>query len=426
MANEHTGSAAAGQHTARTVAMSGRDPHESGRASTPLELLFDLTFVIAIGEAASQLAHFLAAGHVAAGLVGFSFAMFGVCWAWVNFSWFASAFDTDDWLFRVATMVQMVGVLILALGLPRMFASIEHGAHFDNAIMVFGYVVMRLAMVFQWLRAARQSPKRRAASLWYAAAITAAQIGWVAQIFQDFSLEVSFALAAVLILIELGGPLLAEARGGGTPWHAHHIAERYGLLVIIALGEGVVGTVASISAIVEQQGWNLDAVLICVAGTGLTFGMWWIYFMVPSAEVLHAYRKRAFAWGYFHMVIFAAIAATGAGLHVAAYFVEGKAQIGGLATMLTVAVPVGAYVLLVYALYTYLVRAFDPLHVLLLLATAAVVVLSVVLAALGIGMPQCLIVLMLAPMVSVIGYELLGHRHKRAALERVLPTVPRP
>ena len=99
--------------------MSGRDPHEPHRVSSPLELLFDLTFVVAFGVAASEFAHAMAAGHVGAGLAGFGFAMFAVCWAWINFTWFASAYDTDDWVYRLMTMLQMVGVLILALGVPQ-------------------------------------------------------------------------------------------------------------------------------------------------------------------------------------------------------------------------------------------------------------------------------------------------------------------
>ena len=92
-------------------------PHEAHRAATPLELLFDLTFVVAFGIAADELAHYVAEDHVSAGLVGFAFATFSIIWAWINFSWFASAYDTDDWVFRLLTMVQMVGVLILALGI---------------------------------------------------------------------------------------------------------------------------------------------------------------------------------------------------------------------------------------------------------------------------------------------------------------------
>ncbi len=125
--------------------MRGRDPHETGRAATPLELLFDLTFVIAFGTAADELAHALAEDHVVDGLIGFAFATFAITWAWINFSWFASAYDTDDWVFRLTTMVQMVGVLILALGLPDMFASLVEGETVDNRVMVLGYVVMRRA-----------------------------------------------------------------------------------------------------------------------------------------------------------------------------------------------------------------------------------------------------------------------------------------
>src|ERR671921_240243 len=73
--------------------------------------------------------------HVAAGVLGFLFAMFAICWAWINFSWFASAFDTDDWIYRVTTMVQMIGVVVLALGLPAMFASIEEGEQVHNEVM---------------------------------------------------------------------------------------------------------------------------------------------------------------------------------------------------------------------------------------------------------------------------------------------------
>jgi len=162
----------------RVRRMSGRDPHEEHRVATPLELLFDLTFVVAFGVAANEFAHMLAENHVGAGLLGFLFATFAVCWAWINFSWFASAYDTDDWIYRLMTMLQMVGVIILALGLPQMYASIEHGGHVDNSVMVAGYVVMRISLVGQWLRAAKQDPARRSACLTYIGFVTVAQIGW--------------------------------------------------------------------------------------------------------------------------------------------------------------------------------------------------------------------------------------------------------
>jgi len=408
-------------HAAR---MGGRDPHEHHRTATPLELLFDLTFVIAFGFAAAQLAHALAEGHYGVGLIGFGFACFAICWAWINFSWFASAYDTDDWIFRLVTMVQMIGVLILAIGLPRMFVSIEHGAHLDNSVMVLGYVIMRVAMIFQWLRAARQDPERRQACLTYASAITVAQIGWAIMIFFDFSILTSLILVILWSSVEMAGPWLAERKAGGTPWHAHHIAERYGLLAIIALGEGVVGTVATVSAVIEGQGWTIDASLVCIAGVGLTFGMWWVYYMLPSGEMLHAHRRRSFVWGYGHMIIFASIVATGAGLHVAAYYIEGKAHISSVAAVSTVAVPVSIYILSIYAIYSYLVGRIDPFHLWLIAATAVVVALSIGAALVGIDMAICLVILMFAPVVTVVGYEVLGHRHQAEALAKEMrPTI---
>ncbi|MBJ7339632.1 low temperature requirement protein A [Mycolicibacterium sp.] len=396
--------------------MAGRDPHEQHRVATPLELLFDLTFVIAFGVAASEFSHALAAGHVGVGFTGFIFATFATCWAWINFTWFASAYDTDDWLYRVLTMVQMVGVLVLALGIPPFFASIEHGGHLDNALIVAGYVVMRVAMVAQWLRAARQDPGRKAASLTYATVITIVQLGWIASIFLPLSVSSGLVVFALLAVAEMVGPWLAETRRGGTPWHAHHIAERYGLLAIIALGEGVVGTVASLTAVVGEHGWTPDAVILAVAGTGLTFGMWWIYFAVPSADLLHAHRERSFPFGYLHIAVFGAIVATGAGLHTAAYYVEEQSVLGAVGTVLAVVVPVGVYIGLVFVLYGLMVRTCDVFHVLLAVLTVGVLVGAVGCAAAGVPMTACLLIVTLAPVVSVVGFEVLGHRHVAVAI----------
>src|SRR5689334_5664109 len=134
----------------RVRRMSGRDPHEQHRVATPLELLFDLTFVVAFGIAANEFAHLLAENHVGAGLIAFSFAAFAICWAWINFAWFASAYDTDDWIYRLMTMLQMVGVIVLALGLPAAYASIAHGGPVGNKVMVAGYIIMRISLVGQW------------------------------------------------------------------------------------------------------------------------------------------------------------------------------------------------------------------------------------------------------------------------------------
>jgi low temperature requirement protein LtrA len=398
---------------------SGRDPSEGHRGATPLELLYDLTLVVAFGVAADELAHYVAEDHVVAGLGGFAFAAFAASWAWVNYSWFASAYDTDDWVFRLATMVQMVGVIVLALGLPQMFASIDHGDTLDNGVMVAGYVLMRGALAFLWWQVERHDPQRRPAALAYIWTIGVAQAGWVVLTIVDLPVGATFALFVPLFALELVGPFVAE-RKAGTPWHPHHIAERYGLLVIITLGEVILGTVAALNALVHgEDGWTVDAALLAIAGVGLTFGCWWMYFAVPWAEPLVRHRGRAFSFGYGHIAIFAPLAAMGAGLHVAALDLEGEARIGAIGTVLSVAIPVAIFALVFYALYSSLFRARDPFHLWLLAGTALLLVGSVALAAAGVGVPVCLIVLALAPVVTIVGFETLGHRHMADALRRL-------
>jgi low temperature requirement protein LtrA len=398
---------------------SGRDPGEGHRAATPLELLYDLTIVVAFGTAADELAHYIAEDHIGAGVAGFVFASFGVSWAWLNYSWFASAYDTDDWVFRLATMVQMIGVIVLALGLPQAFESIDHGEKVDNGVAVAGYVIMRVALLFLWWQVSRHDPERAPAARKYMITIGVAQIGWVALAVSDLSIGATAVAFAVLLAIEMVGPFLAEQKAG-TPWHAEHIAERYGLLVIITLGEVILGTVASLNAVVHgEAGWTVDAALLAIAGVGLTFACWWMYFAVPWAAPLVRHRERAFRFGYGHLLIFSALAAMGAGLHVAALSLEEEAKIGATGTVLSVAIPFAIYAAAFYALYSVLMRAYDPFHLGLIAAMTAIVILSVVLAASGVSIAACLVVLALAPAVTVVGYETLGHRHMAEALEQL-------
>src|SRR4051812_23839304 len=96
----------------------GRDPSEEHRASTPLELLVDLCFVVAVAQAASSLHHALAEDHVSTALIGYPTVFFAIWWAWVNFTWFASAYDDDTVVYRLGVFVQIAGILILAAGIP--------------------------------------------------------------------------------------------------------------------------------------------------------------------------------------------------------------------------------------------------------------------------------------------------------------------
>jgi hypothetical protein len=97
-----------------------------------------------------------------------------------------------------------------------------------------------------------------------------------------------------------------------------------------------------------------------------------------------------------------------------------EANIGATATVMTVAVPLAVFVFALFALYTYLVHAGDPFQIALLVGTTAVLALAVLLASAGLPMAVCLVVLMLAPLVTVLGYETVGHRHLNAAMNRAL------
>ena len=104
---------------------------------------------------------------------------------------------------------------------------------------------------------------------------------------RDAPLPVFLSSLAVTLFFDFIGPTHRRAGARGTPWHPRHIAERYGLFAIITLGEGVIGTIAAVSAVDRtaragarrRSCWSF-------AGTGLTFGMWWCYFMIPSGQVI--------------------------------------------------------------------------------------------------------------------------------------------
>jgi len=397
----------------------GRDPHEPHRTATPLELLFDLTFVIAFSQAGSQAAHLLELGHTTPAVIGFAIAVFAVTWAWINHAWLASAFDADDLFFRIATFVQMIGVAVVAIGLPPFFHSLDEGYHVDNAVVIGGYVIMRVALVAIWLRVAAHNPAHRRTALIYASGVALVQVGWVIAIIVDPPMWAGLALMVFLGVMEMIVPFVAERRAGATPWHPHHIAERYGLLVIITLGEVILGTVLAISAVAEESGWTLEAALVAFGGMLLAFAIWWAYFTLPAARVLHARRDRSFAWGYVHIALFGSIAAVGAGLHVAAYVIEGTAHVDATFALLTIAVPVLLFTLLLGVLHGLLIGRVDPFHLGLLAGSMGVLLAAVAAVAAGASLGAGIVIAALAPLVVVVGYELVGHRHLAADLDRL-------
>ncbi|MFE9572180.1 low temperature requirement protein A [Streptomyces sp. NPDC006692] len=324
--------------------MTARSRHEAHRASTPLELFFDLCFVVAVAQAGARLVHALAEGHVGAGLAGYAAVFFAIWWAWMNFTWFASAYDTDDALYRVVTLVQITGVLILAAGVPRAFDDN------DFTISVIGYVVMRLAMTSQWLRAAASCRDRdeRQVCLRYAAGIVVCQLGWVGMLFVPQSAR-SWVFP-LLVLAELSVPVIAELRRS-TSWHPHHIAERYGLFTLIVLGETVSAATIAVQEALDEHDELGDLLPLAAGGLLIVFAAWWIYFAVPIHDHL-ASNRQGFVWGYGHYVVLSSAAAIGAGIEVAVEQTVGKAHISTAAAASAVTVPASLFMLTVWLLHS--------------------------------------------------------------------------
>ncbi|SFW90745.1 low temperature requirement protein A [Amycolatopsis australiensis] len=334
------------QHAVRVWhrVMRPRDRAESHRVATPLELLFDLCFVVAVGQAAAQLHHALAEGHAAHGVASFAMVFFAIWWGWLNFSWFASAFDTDDVPYRLATLVQIAGGLTIAAGVDRAFDG-------DFRAIVAGYVLMRLSLVAQWLRAARSAPETRPAALRFAAGIAVCQVLWIVRLFLPASLATVTFVAVVLC--ELAVPVIAERRAK-TTWHPHHIAERYGLFTLIVLGETVLSATNAIKEGTAEPGHLGALISLAAAGLVLVFSMWWLYFDRPGH--LRLVRRRtmftAMSWGYGHYFVFASAAAVGAGLEVAVAYDTGALHgAGGVAAAMATTVPVAIFLLSVWLLH---------------------------------------------------------------------------
>src|SRR4029453_11939624 len=185
----------------------------------------------AVAQAANALHHEVSDDHVGNGVVGYVTLFFAIWWAWMNFTWFASAYDTDDVAYRLTTLVQIAGALILAAGVP---AAMDGR---DFAAIPLGYVVMRLALVTQWLRAAAADPPHRRSSLRFAAGITIVQLGWVLRL----ALPEGPGMAGFLVLAaaELAIPLWAE-RAAPPTWPPRHTAERHGLFTLtVPAGSGL-------------------------------------------------------------------------------------------------------------------------------------------------------------------------------------------
>ncbi|GIF71982.1 membrane protein [Asanoa siamensis] len=341
--------------------MRSRSSTEPHRASTPLELFFDLSFVVAVAQAAVLLEHDVAEHHFAHGIRSYFMIFFAIWWAWMNFTWFASAYDTDDDVYRLSVLITIVGALIIAAGVPRAF---DDG---DFLIATIGYSIMRLANVGQWIRAAISDPPHRKSATRYAIGTAVVQVGW--WLFLLTGGTAVYWTFLGLVIAELLVPVWAE-RPAGTTWHPRHITERFGLFTLIVLGEAVLAASIAFEGGLDL-GANAKLIWLAAAGIVIVFAMWWLYF---DRETTTPPGLAVFLWSYGHYLIFSAAAAVGAGLALYVAYLAHDTEISRTAAGYAIAIPVSVYLLAVWGLHYVphergLLLLAPPLGVVLILLT---------------------------------------------------------
>jgi len=276
-----------------------------GERVSPLELFFDLVFVLAITQCTALMIHHPTWDGLAQGLL-----VLGVLWwTWVGYSWLTSVVDPEDDAVRLSIFVAMAGLLVLALCVPRAFGSL--GLTFAVA-----YGIVRYAQIALFTLASRDDPGLRH-SVNGLAISTAIGVGLIAAA-SFFDGWLQGGIWALALALDVGAPYFAI---DSTGWKLapRHFAERHGLILIVALGESIVaiGVAAELS---------LDAGIVTAAALGIATvaALWWIYFDVvaivaerrlSSAEVGRAQNDMARdSYSYLHYPMVAGIVLLALGL----------------------------------------------------------------------------------------------------------------
>jgi low temperature requirement protein LtrA len=291
---------------------------------TPLELFFDLVFVLAL----TQCTALMAADPTWEGL-GRAMVILGVMWwSWVGYAWLTSVVDPEEGAVRIVMLVAMAAFLVVALCVP--------GAFGDEGLLFAGaYAVVRYSQIGLFLIASRDDPALRH-SVWGLLMSTTIGVGLlVAASFADGTLQGS--IWALALLLDMGGPLVIDPAG----WRLvpGHFAERHGLIVIIALGESIV-------AIGVGAGHHVTTGVVVAAALGVaTAGaLWWLYFdvvaLVAERRLSNAAEGRERntiardSFSYLHFPMVAGIVLLALGLKKTLQHVEDPLKLVPAAAML--------------------------------------------------------------------------------------------
>ena len=302
-----------------------------GERVTPLELFFDLVFVLAITQCTALMAHHPTWSGIAQGLLVLGM----LWWSWTGYSWLTSVIDPEEGAVRLVMFGAMAALLLVSICVPEAFGSLA-------LAFALLYGVLRTAHIALFMLASPEDDALRHSVLGLAAS-TAVAVALLAaaSLFDGLAQGALWALA---LFLDMAGPYFFGSEG----WRLvpGHFAERHGLVVIIALGESIVAIGVSAAGALDL-GIGTAAVL----GVALTAAMWWIYFDVVAivsgrrlaeAEPGRVQNEMARdSYSYLHLAMVAGIVLVALGLkmtigHSSAHLhaVPAFALLGGLALYL--------------------------------------------------------------------------------------------
>ena len=233
-----------------------------GESVSPLELFFDLVFVLALTQCTALMSHDPSWEGIAQGLL-----VLGVLWwAWVGYAWLTSVVDPEDDAVRLTIFVSMAALLVAGLCVPEAFGD-------TGLIFALAYAVVRIAQIALFVLASRDEPNLRASVIGLGISTAIASGLLVGASFADGAPQGG--LWALALALDVAGPYFFGA--AGWKLKPHHFTERHGLILIIALGESIVAI-----GVGAQERVDLGIVAAAVVGTGIAAALWWLYFDVVA------------------------------------------------------------------------------------------------------------------------------------------------
>jgi low temperature requirement protein LtrA len=281
---------------------------------TPLELFFDLVFVLALTQCTALIAHTPTWGGVLKGLLVLGM----LWWSWVGYAWLTSVVDPEEGAVRLVIFVAMAAFLVAAICVPRAFGS-------DALLFACAYAVVRAAHIVLFMLASRDDDALRSSVL--GLAVSTAVGAGLLFVAAATSGDVRVAIWAVALLLDAGGPFLFGQDG----WKLvpGHFAERHGAIVIIALGESVVAL-----GVGAHEAISAAVVVAAVLGILIAATLWWVYFDVTAivarrrlAQAAEGRERNGIArdsYSYLHFPMLAGIALLAVGLKLVLAHVDGR------------------------------------------------------------------------------------------------------